>query len=191
MALFGKKEKDQQPQRKPAKRGGLLSAIGVKTEVVATEKDKKGDDMKEKVVLAWQYLRKRLDDSILDYYKTGEFTKLEEFAEQPILNALKQELYTLRAANIFWEQPERRIQTQPVIVVGPIDTNSGGQPTKFVIRERFKDFSVHKLVVDDNLVPHSRANGEERVIEAVVSVRDGSKYKLHSVRQVRSAVISG
>jgi hypothetical protein len=39
-------------------------------------------------------------------------------------------------------------------------------------------------------VPEARSNGAERVIEATVIVRNGSSYKLHTVRRVAGATLS-
>ena len=189
MALFGGNKDKRKPQRKSG-RGGFLSALGVKTEPVATVADKKVAEREEQIKVAWKYLRSRIDLAIHEYYRSGTFEKLEEFVERPALDALKQELHALRSENIFWQQPKRQAATEPEYVVVHVELNKQKQPVKFVIRERFKDFSLHQRVVDGELVPESSAPGTERVIEATVSVRDGSSYKLHSVRQVRSASLS-
>lgn len=187
MAMFKKSSKPNDPKKK----GGILGALGIQTEAVPTESDHRDKDREKNIRLAWKYLRSRIDLSIHEYYRSGKFTKLEEFVERPALDALRQELHTLRSENIFWQQPDRQTLTEPEIVVGPVELNKKGQPTKFTIRERFKDYSVHQRVVDQQLVPDARSDGSERVIEATVTVRNGSEYKLHSVRQVRNATLGG
>ena len=192
MALFRKGNKPK-PARKGGPGGGILSAIGITTEPAATEADKKKAEREEQIKAAWWYLRNRIDGAIHDYYKTGTFSKLEQFVERPALDLFKQELHSLRAANIFWQQPHRKTATEPTYTVVHVDFNKDKQPTRFVIRERFRDFSVHQRVVrrdgEQVLIPDSSAPGTERVLEATVTVTGGSSYMLHSVRRVRSATL--
>jgi hypothetical protein len=188
MARFGRKE--QAPKSSSKKKGGFARAIGLQTEVVASQEQLQDNEMTKKVIQAWVYLRGRIDAGIQNYYKSGDFAAIEEVVEEPALGALKQQLYLLRSQSIHWQQRGKRIDTNPNFVVGEIETTPKGQPTKFTLRERFNDYSVHNYVVDANTVlPHAVANGEERVIEVVVNVIEGRIFRLHSVRQVRDAVI--
>lgn len=173
----------------PKQKKGFLDIVGVKTEKVATEEDKRGQEMDQNIMLAWKYLRSRIDLAVHEYYRTGKFTKVEQYVERPALDALKQELHTLRAADIYWQQPDRQSTTEPHVTVVSKELNKRGQPTKFVIQERFRDFSVHQRVVDGSLVPDARADGDEHVIQATVTVRNGAEYRLHSVIKVRGAAL--
>jgi hypothetical protein len=170
---FGRKNKK--------KSGGFAAALGIKTEAVPTATDKVKDERQKKIQLAWDYLRDRIDKSIHDYYRTGTFDRLEQFVERPALDALKSELSELKAQNIYWHQPDRTVTTQRQIKVISEELNKRGQPTRFVIQERFKDFSVHQRIEPGQLVPEARAPGTERVILATVNVNNGHEYKLHSV----------
>jgi hypothetical protein len=188
MALF---KKDSSKQKAPAKKkGGVLGALGIQTEAVPTEQDKQTVEREKNIILAWQFLRTRIDVATHDYYRTGNFSKMEEFVERPALDAIKQHLNELRSSNILWSQPDRKAATQWSFKVMNVEMNKKNQPVRFVIRERYKDYSRHQLVVNGQLTEGTRARGEERVIEATVTVRNGTDYKLHSVRQVREATLS-
>src|ERR1035437_9573209 len=85
------------------KKGGLLSMIGVNSKPAPTHKDLKLEERNEMLKKAWEWLRSRIDGGINDYYRCGNFQKLEEIVERPALDSLKQELMRLRTANILWQ----------------------------------------------------------------------------------------
>jgi len=168
---------------------GFLDRLGVHVEKVPTPAQERNIDAEDKIKKAWVYLRARIDAGINNYYRKGEWDQLEEFVERPALDALKQELHALRSDNIYWEQPDRKTATEPHLTVMEVKNDVEGRPSEFTIRERFLDFSVLSRVENRSLSPLARSEGTERVIEAVVSVREGSKFKLRSVRQVSGATL--
>jgi hypothetical protein len=172
------------------KRGSLLERVGLQTERVATPSEERDKSRDETIKKAWLYLRGRIDKGIRHYYQTGSWDKLDEFVDRPALDALKQELHTLRQDDIYWEQPDREVNTSPHLTVIDVKTDAEERPIEFVVRERFEDFSVLSHVDGGVATPIAHANGDERVMEVTVSVRDGSKFKLRSVRQVSDATLS-
>lgn len=171
------------------KSGSFLDRIGLHVEKAPTPQEERSRERDEQIKAAWVWLRKSIDKGINHYYRSGSFEQLERVVDRPALDALQNELHELRSDNIYWEQPNRQTATEPVITVQDVKMGTDRGISEFTIRERFKDFSTHQRVVDNKLVPDAVANGKERVIEAVVSVRGGSDYKLRSVRQVSSAML--
>lgn len=161
--------------------------MGVKAEAAPTEDAVVEKDRHKKIELAWVFLRDRIDKAIHEYYRSGSFQQLEQFVERPALDSMKEELVRLREQNVYWHQPDRPVHTNPQYKVISEQLNKNGQPTSFVIEERFIDQSAFYIIDDRELQPLSVNEGHERVIRSTVHVRGGSEFLLHSVIEVRSA----
>lgn len=171
---------------KPKKsRKSFADMLGLKTEAKQTENDKAQAEIQRLCEDGYWFLRQMLDRAVVDFYRTGEFTKLEELVERPALDALKAQLSDLRSRRILWVQPERS-KRKPKLTVIPtgLVTNRRGQPTRFIIEERFVDRSVHQYYVKDEADHQEECPGRERVIRATVDVHNGQTFKLRSVAAV-------
>jgi hypothetical protein len=167
-------------------RKGLLGTLGIKAEPLPSSEDKTRDERHKKIAQAWTYLRDRIDRGIAAYFSEGSAQKLAEHVERPALDALVAELDRLRDAGVVgWAQPDRATVTQPQYKVISEELNEAMQPTKFVIEERFKDFSELRSRAGAT----ERCPGTERVIQASVSVLRGTEFKLVSVIEVREATL--
>lgn len=170
---------------KPKKKGLLDRIPGIQTEAVPTADQQEATERHDKIRMAWQYLRDRIDKATKHYYATGSFDKLEEFVERPALDLMKEHLTRLRNEGVYWEQPTRQQITEPRIRVVSEELNKRGQPTNFIVEERFKDFSVYsRLQGDGTYLQDARADGRERTIQAHVVVRNATDFRLVSVIEV-------
>lgn len=176
-------------KKKKGKKGGLLKAIGINAEAAPTDDALVKKDRHNKIELAWVFLRDRIDKATHEYYRSGSFQQLEQFVERPALDAMKEELTRLREEGIYWHQPDRPVHTNPQFEVVSEQLNKNGQPTRFVIQERFIDHSAFYLIDGSELQPLAANEGEERVVRATVNVRGGSEFRLHSVIEIKSATL--
>jgi hypothetical protein len=193
--MFGKKKektpKEVKPKKKSPKRqkGSLLKAIGIDAEAAPTQDDVQRAERHKKIEQAWDFLRTRLDRCVASYYETGSFEELSQFVERPALDSMKQQLIDMRSKGLYWQMPERKVMTQAKYEVVSEELNKRGQPTQFVIEEHFRDHSEILQITDQGLVPISKSDGVDRVIQATVNVRNGQEFKLHSVIAVLDKTI--
>ena len=185
MAFLGGKNKKKKDKPSAAERFGL------KIEKVATQEEVTKQALHDDIILAYGYVRDRIDHGCNAYYRTGEFSKLEEFVGRPALDMMVDRLQALRSANIYWQQPNRAGRTQPEMRVIPagLKLDPEGRPLEFIVEERFLDFSVHKRLVDGQFVTDAECAGAPRAIQSKVVVRDGRDFKLVEVIEVKGATI--
>lgn len=167
---------------KKKNKGGLLGVIGVKTEKLPSADEAKTQKRQEQMVLAWNFLRHRIDFAIHEFYRSGEFAELEKYVERPALDAMKAYLSDLRSRGVYWHQPDRDVRTspEPRVVPGSEELDRADRPVRFVIEERFQDYSVLLRMHENEWIPDSEAGGVERVIQATVNVY-GRDFKVQSV----------
>lgn len=187
MSLFSSSSK-QRGKNKPKSKGGLLSTLGITVEQTGGEHDEERDLLK-RLEVHWTYLRGQIDKAVANYYETGEFRMLELYAERPALDLLREELGNLRERGIVWSMPNRKQKAQTQVTVVSRNLNAQGIPTEFVVRERFRDFSVYQLYDGERALEEARADGDETVIEATVRVHRGSKCTLTNVTLIPEAAL--
>jgi hypothetical protein len=185
MALFGKK-KDGRKKISAAER------LGLKVEKVPTQEEAVERGLHDQIILAYGYVRDRIDRGCHHYYRSGSFAKLEEFVGRPALDQMCDRLAMLRSANIYWQQPDRTSRTQPDprVIPSGLKLDSDGRPLEFVVEERFLDFSVHKRLSEGGrFTIDGQCPGTPRAIQSKVTVRNGNEFKLVEVIEVKGATL--
>jgi hypothetical protein len=171
---------------KKKEKGGLMGKLlGVKAKPAPSQDDEERKVRHDRIGRAWAFLRYQIDEAAKEYQSTGSSQKLQQFVERPALDALTKELDKLREAGVVWEQPDRPAVTEPKLEVIDEELNQRNQPVQFVIRERFRDYSV----LHDPQGAEKRCPGEERVIQATVNITNGTEFTLQHVIEVRSATL--
>jgi len=177
----GSKEKQSKPPKKKSKGGGkMLKAIGLEAERAPEEKEVEKADRQAKIILAWKYLRERIDRGVADYLETGSEAILREHVQRPALDTLLEHLRRMKEEGVVWSQPDRQMRSSPEIEVVSEKLNSRGLPTSFVVRESFLDYSLLRSAQGER-----RAEGRRRVLQATVEVEDGQIFQLASVLEVK------
>jgi hypothetical protein len=166
-------------------KGGFLKMLGIEAEKAPSEEETSKSDRQAKIVLAWKYLRDRIDRGVAEYLQTGDSQILREYVARPTQDTLIAHLDRLRGSGLAWIQPDRVAQTDPQFEVISEELNSKGQPTSFVIRETFSDYSMIRAADGQERA----AGGEKRSIQAKVEVEGGQHFRLLSVIEVKGATI--
>jgi hypothetical protein len=208
MALFGKKDKQEKPdkesaaqriaakraeKRKNAKKGtkkkgktSLLERAGIKTEIEATPEESQTKDRHQQIIGVWSYLRNQIDNGVEEYFKTGNSDILKQYVNRPALDAIIVQVDSLREQNIHWSQPDRSARTeQQVEVISEKAEPGSKRSSTFTVQERFKDNSVYRRISGTE---QRNAPGEQEVFQATVEVLDGYNYRLVSVVRVPDPV---
>lgn len=188
--IFGrKKSQDISSGKKKNKKdtggGKILKAIGLEAERAPEESEVEKQERHAKIVLAWKYLRDRIDKGTVDYLQNGSDAILREHVQRPALDTLLEHLRRLREQNIMWSQPDRSVLAKSEIEVVSEKLNSRGQPVSFVVRESFLDNSL----LQGPGGAERKASGDKRTIQATVDVENGQEFHLVSVLEVKGKTI--
>jgi hypothetical protein len=167
------------------KKKGFLSLLGIEAEKAPSTDEKAKAERQAKVVLAWQYLRDRIDRGVLEYLQSGDSQIIRDHVAQPVQGKMIDHLDRLRANGLVLQQPDRSTRTKPRFEVVSEQLNAKGMPTSFVIRENFTDFSVLQATNGQE----SSAGGRDRAIQAKVEVEDGQHFRLLEIIEVKGATI--
>lgn len=184
-----------------AKKPGIVEraarGVGVQAEAISSPEAQK-TDRHERIILAWKYLRAKVDQGVIEYYADGSSPILEEYVDPQTLRELKKYLNDLRAKHVYWVFPQRSKVSQSKVTV--IDERLGSDqiPVEFTIQERFSDVSAFQLVelkknaagkMVSEVVDERIARGVERAILATVEVVEGREYRIISVKRADHAVL--
>jgi hypothetical protein len=166
-------------------KGGFLKMLGIEAEKAPSEEETGKAERQAKIVLAWKYLRDRIDRGVSEYLQTGNSQALQEYVARPAQDTLIAHLDGLRGSGVSWAQPDRPTQTSPEYEVVSEQLNSKGQPTAFVIRETFSDYSILRAANGQE----RQADGGKRSIQAKVEVEGGQHFRLLEVIEVKGKTI--
>lgn len=158
--------------------------LGIEAEKAPSEEDVHREERHRKIVLAWKYLRDRIDRGSYEYLRSGDSRPLQDFVTRPALDSLIAHLDKLREHELFWEQPERMTRTEPRYEVISEQLDSKNQPTTFIVQETFSDRSVLSGAGMEKAAP-----GDTHSIQAKVEVIDGQHFRLLSVIEVKGKTI--
>lgn len=167
------------------KKKGFLSLLGIEAEKAPSDDDKAKAERQAKIILAWQYLRDRIDRGVLEYLQSGDSEIIRSHVAQPVQEKMIRHLDNLRSNGLLLEQTDRSTRTKPRFEVVSEQLNSKGMPTMFVIRERFTDFAALRAANGQE----NSAGGQDRAIQAKVEVEDGQHFRLLDVIEVKGATI--
>ena len=185
--IFGRKKKEDisKGKRKKDTGGGkILKAIGLEAEKAPEEGEVEKQERHAKIILAWKYLRDRIDKGTTEYLQSGSDAILREHVQRPALDTMLEHLRRMREQDLMWSQPDRSVLAKSDIQVVSEKLNSRGQPTSFVVQESFLDNSVISGGGRER-----RASGDKRIIQASVNVENGQEFHLVSVLEVKGKTI--
>jgi hypothetical protein len=189
--MFGKgKEKKQEKKQKEKKKskdggglfGGILGKVGVDVEKDDSVDEAKIKERRMMIFKTWEWVRKEVDRGSQLYLQNGDPAVLQEYVARPAYDAMIAHLDSLAKQGILWAQPERKIKTEAKLEFVSEKLNSQDQPIEFIVRERFRDFSVYRTSGGDVVAP-----GREHVIQGKIEVKNGDQFKLISVTEIKEA----
>ena len=164
----------------------ILDRIGVKAKKLPTENEVAAGDRREQMIMAWEFVRDRIDKGCSEYLVTGESETLKAYVGRPARDHLIRHLEDLRQRGVRWAQPDRSTRTNPRYEISGEQLASDGALHKFVVEERFNDNSIYAYADGS---PQAQCPGRERVIQGEIEVESGTVYRLIAVTEVQGATL--
>lgn len=162
--------------KKAAAAAGVEATEGPSAEELArTERHRQ-------MIVGWNFVRRRIDDEIAQYFKTQNTAGLEELMDPALLQRLVTQMDVLRGKGLRWSQPDRD-RTGPGWSVIDEVLDKENFPLRYTVQETFSDWAVLETT-DGHDVGKRQAGGVRRIIRATVTISNRSTYKLTEITRV-------